>query len=292
MRAFFCARLSLQWAYLFCVLFIMLSPFSVPALEGTPGPVALEKPAFISDLHLTAREPETVEGFLRFLSHEALAYHELVILGDFFDYWIGDDEAFAPGIRPITEALARFSSQRRLFLMQGNRDFIMGSRYARAAGGTLLRDPAVAETDGVRILLSHGDRWCTLDADYQKLRRRVRSVWWQWLAMRLPLAKRRRIAEDARRRSTAKKTLKDARVTDVVAQDVAEAARAAGCSIVIHGHVHLPRVTEPAPGIVCAVLPDWHFAGGRAERGGWCSIEGGRPVLHFFRTPDDPHPLL
>lgn len=260
----------------------MLSPFSVPALEGTPGPVVLQNPAFVSDLHLTVREPDTVRGFLSFLSREALAYRELLILGDFFDYWIGDDEALSPGIRPITEALARFSAQRRLFIMQGNRDFILGSRFARAAGAVLLRDPAVAQAGGIRILLSHGDRWCTLDTDYQKLRRRVRSVWWQWLAMRLPLAKRRRIAEDARRRSTEQKTLKDARVTDAVPQAVAEAARAAGCSAVIHGHVHLPRVTEPAPGIACAVLPDWHFSGSRAERGGWCSIEGGRPVLHFF----------
>lgn len=162
----------------------MLSPFTVPALEGTAGPVTLNDPVFISDLHLSHSEPDTMNAFLRFLEREAAEHAELLILGDFFDYWIGDDASYT--MAAVADALRAYSASHGLYIMHGNRDFMMGERFAREIGATLLRDPAVGVLRGERILLSHGDLWCTFDADYQKVRRRVRSVWWQWIMLRLP----------------------------------------------------------------------------------------------------------
>ena len=164
--------------------------------------------------------------------------------------------------------------------MHGNRDFMMGERFAREIGATLLRDPAVGVLRGERILLSHGDLWCTFDADYQKVRRRVRSVWWQWIMLRLPLKKRLQVAEDARSRSRTRKSVKAAYITDVDERALDEAARNLEAAVVIHGHTHRPGITTTAGGVIRAVLPDWHFEEANCIRGGWIGIEANRPVLH------------
>mgnify|MGYP002534924019 CR=1 FL=1 len=165
-------------------------------------------------------------------------------------------------------------------LVFGNRDFMMGERFAREIGATLLRDPAVGVLRGERILLSHGDLWCTFDADYQKVRRRVRSVWWQWIMLRLPLKKRLQVAEDARARSRTRKSVKAAYITDVDERALDEAARNLEAAVVIHGHTHRPGITTTAGGVTRAVLPDWHFEEANCIRGGWIGIEANRPVLH------------
>lgn len=175
--------------------------------------MTLNDPVFISDLHLSHSEPDTINAFLRFLEHEAAEHAELLILGDFFDYWIGDDASYT--MAAVADALRAYSASHGLYIMHGNRDFMMGERFAREIGATLLRDPAVGVLRGERILLSHGDLWCTFDADYQKVRRRVRSVWWQWIMLRLPLKKRLQVAEDARARSRTRKSVKAAYITDV-----------------------------------------------------------------------------
>ncbi len=133
---------------------------------------------------------------------------------------------------------------------------------------------------GERILLSHGDLWCTFDADYQKVRRRVRSVWWQWIMLRLPLKKRLQVAEDARARSRTRKSVKAAYITDVDERALDEAARNLEAAVVIHGHTHRPGITTTAGGVIRAVLPDWHFEEANCIRGGWIGIEANRPVLH------------
>lgn len=256
----------------------MLSPFTVPALEGTAGPVTLNDPVFISDLHLSHSEPDTINAFLRFLEHEAAEHVELLILGDFFDYWIGDDASYT--MAAVADALRAYSTSHGLYIMHGNRDFMMGERFAREIGATLLRDPAVGVLRGERILLSHGDLWCTFDADYQKVRRRVRSVWWQWIMLRLPLKKRLQVAEDARARSRTRKSVKAAYITDVDERALDEAARNLEAAVVIHGHTHRPGITTTAGGVIRAVLPDWHFEEANCIRGGWIGIEANRPVLH------------
>ena len=180
----------------------------------------------------------------------------------------------------VADALRAYSASHGLYIMHGNRDFMMGERFAREIGATLLRDPAVGVLRGERILLSHGDLWCTFDADYQKVRRRVRSVWWQWIMLRLPLKKRLQVAEDARARSRTRKSVKAAYITDVDERALDEAARNLEAAVVIHGHTHRPSITTTAGGVIRAVLPDWHFEEANCIRGGWIGIEANRPVLH------------
>ena len=254
-----------------------MSIFSTPGREGDARLLTLENPAFISDLHLTRDAPDTLAGFFRFMEGPALDYAELVILGDFFNYWIGDDASFT--VAEVTRALKTYSDTgRRLFLMQGNRDFLMGADYARECGATLLADPVAADVNGTRLLLSHGDMWCTNDPGYQKVRARLRSRWWQWCALRLSLKKRLSIAENARRKSRAEKVTKSREITDVVPAAYREALSLTGATIVIHGHTHRPAVHEDEGGIVRAVLPDWAFEGERCLRGGWLAICDGRPT--------------
>ena len=170
-----------------------------------------------------------------------------MILGDFFDYWVGDDASYT--MAHVSEALRAYASTHTLYIMHGN-----------------------------RILLSHGDLWCTFDADYQK----VRSVWWQWIMLRLPVKKRLQVAEDARARSRSRKSVKAAYITDVDERALNEAALAHEAEAVIHGHTHRPGIATTAAGIVRAVLPDWHFEGSKSVRGGWLTFEDDKPVIHGF----------
>lgn len=256
-----------------------MSLFSTPAREGDRSLLDLQNPAFISDLHLTLEKPDTVAGFIRFLNGPALEYRELVILGDFFNYWIGDDGAST--VEPVTEALIRYTETgRRLFLMQGNRDFLMGRDYAKRAHATLIHDPAIARIGSLRLILSHGDRWCTNDPAYQRVRTRLRSRWWQWCALRLPLSKRLKMAENARRQSRAEKVTKPREITDVVDNSVLAEAHAFHASIVVHGHTHLPAVHDMKDGCRRFVLPDWEFQGPHCLRGGWLALKMNSLVLH------------
>lgn len=263
----------------------MLSPFSCPTLEGTAGPITLTDPIFISDLHLSHAEPDTLDAFLRFLQTEANAHRELLILGDFFDYWIGDDASYT--MQVVVDALRQYTQTHALFIMHGNRDFMMGERFAKEIGGTLLKDPTVAQLGDLTLLLSHGDSWCTRDHDYQTVRHRVRSVWWQWLVMRLPLKKRLSIAENARAKSLSRKSTKAAYLTDVTPDVILEAASKAHATFVIHGHTHRPTVERMTDAVKRIVLPDWHFVGQKPQRGGFVIFDGTSPKLVNFNESQD-----
>ena len=142
-----------------------MSFFSTPSKEVTRNSIVLRDPVFISDLHLNGDEPDTINGFLRFLNDVASQHQELVILGELFDYWVGDDDIESAGI--VVEALKKFSETHKLYIMHGNRDFMLGNRFGEACGAKMLADPCVTSNQGVRILLSHGDIWCTDDEVYQ-----------------------------------------------------------------------------------------------------------------------------
>ena len=134
-----------------------MSLFSCPAREAVVDRIALENPCLISDLHLSADEPFHVECFERFLRTKANGYSELVILGDFFDYWVGDDAIGT--VKAIVDALSAFAQTHKVFVMHGNRDFMLGNRFAQTCGATLLADPCVATVGNETVLLSHGDIW-------------------------------------------------------------------------------------------------------------------------------------
>lgn len=231
---------------------------------------------YISDLHLSAHEPGTVERFLAFLHGPARNAARLTILGDLFDYWAGDDDLDDPFNARIVAALREFSASGvALFFMAGNRDFLIGKTFAQAAGLELLPDPCLRDIGGVPTLLTHGDTLCADDADYQRFRAVVRDPAWQAAFLARPLAERKREIETLRARSEVEKKIKPMAIMDVSAGAVVAALRAHGAHAMIHGHTHRQgRHAHTVDGRDCVrwVLGDWHADRGEAlacDAAGW-----------------------
>ncbi len=255
----------------------------VPALAGAKEIAPLSNPVIISDLHLSEQKPKTIMGFLRFMKTVAPRYTELVILGDFFDFWIGDD-AMGPAEAVAATLKLYTSTGRRVILMQGNRDVMLGADFAATCGAELVNDPIVVDIRGERVLLSHGDAWCLRDKSYQAFRAMVRNPQWQAAALAKPVQERLAMAMKARASSEGTKVEKTAEEMDVVESAVAEAAQAAGVRIVIHGHTHKPAAHVGAA-VERWVLPDWELdkADGSAGRSGCITfLEDGRPQIQMF----------
>jgi UDP-2,3-diacylglucosamine hydrolase len=237
----------------------------------------LARTLFISDLHLSSERPGISELFFAFLRREAAKADALYILGDLFEYWIGDDELEAPDADPLSrsavEALAALSASGvRLAIMHGNRDFLLGERFMRATGGVLLADPKRMELEGVPTLLLHGDTLCTDDLAYQRFRAEARSAAWQERMLSQSLAERRQLLATLREESEAVKRSTPMAIMDVNAGAVAEAFRRHDVQRMIHGHTHRPgRHAVQVNGRACErwVLPDWY------ETGGYLAVEPG-----------------
>nr|WP_298116568.1 UDP-2,3-diacylglucosamine diphosphatase [uncultured Pseudomonas sp.] len=219
----------------------------------------------ISDLHLEQERPDISRAFLHFLETRATQAEALYILGDFFEVWVGDD-AMSPFQRSIAQALRQLSdSGTRIYLMHGNRDFMLGKAFCREAGCTLLSDPCVVELGGERVLLMHGDSLCTQDAAYMKLRRWLRNPLSLFILRNLPLTTRHKLARKLRNESRAQTRMKASDIVDVTPSEVSQAMAAHGVHTLIHGHTHRPAVHQlmldgqPARRIV---LGDW-------DRQGW-----------------------
>jgi UDP-2,3-diacylglucosamine hydrolase len=213
----------------------------------------------------------------------------LILCGDIFDAWIGDDHALRQPPAWLDEALRELRQTARaipLWLIHGNRDFLMGEALARALGARLIAAPVRLDTDAGPILLAHGDEYCTDDAAYQRFRRVVHTPWIQSAFLALPLALRRAIAERARERSRRARRGKSMRIMDVNADAILRALRSASCDVLIHGHTHRPAMHaldldgHPARRYV---LPDWEFDHAGPPRGGWISISAADGVrLHAW----------
>ena len=221
---------------------------------------------FLSDLHLADAQPGITRRFLDFLRGPAREAQAIYILGDLFEYWAGDDdleETFVAGHCAALRELA--SAGVRIFFMAGNRDFLAGDGFARAAGLSLLPEPAVIELDGVPTLLLHGDTLCTDDAAYQAFRSEVRSPDWKQAFLSLPLAQRKARIEALRRESEAQKQSKPWDIMDVNPDAVSRTLTFHRCQRLIHGHTHRPACHRlEIDGRPCErwVLPDWDAAGG------------------------------
>jgi UDP-2,3-diacylglucosamine hydrolase len=221
---------------------------------------------FVSDLHLSPQRPAATQRFLNFLAGPALAAGELVILGDLFDYWAGDDDLADPFHQTVCAALAALPA-RKAFL-PGNRDFLAGPAFAAAACVELLPDEIVRQVGALPTLLLHGDTLCTDDADYQAFRATVRTPAWRTDFLARPLVERRREIEALRARSEAEKQVKPMAIMDVNAGAVATAFRDHGVRHMIHGHTHRQAVHDlRVGGSPCRrwVLGDWGDRGERAN---------------------------
>ncbi len=226
------------------------------------------KTLFVSDLHLDAASPEIARQFHAFLEGEARSAEALYILGDLFEAWLGDDDP-DPAARATVRVLrALTDSGVPVFVMHGNRDFLIGERFCRETGAVLLPDGTVIELYGERAVLMHGDALCTDDASYQRLRRIVRNPVVRGLFRIMTLDQRRTLAARMRAGSRAHVGMTAPEIMDVNAEAVAHAFREAGVRTMIHGHTHRPAVHPleidgaPAKRIV---LGDWYTQGSVLE---------------------------
>jgi len=197
---------------------------------------------FISDLHLEAGRPEIGEQFLDFLDDEAREAEALYILGDFFEYWIGDDDPdeYYAEIKRALRRLVDYGVQ--VYFMHGNRDFMIGDAFAAETGVTILTDPHRADMYGNSVLLSHGDALCTDDLEYQKMRAMTRDPDWQAMMLAKPLEERIAIARHARAQSQARNAALSEAIMDVNADAVRDTISRYGVDILLHGHTHRPGI--------------------------------------------------
>ncbi|MFS2156971.1 UDP-2,3-diacylglucosamine diphosphatase [Pseudomonas sp. Pseusp122] len=219
----------------------------------------------ISDLHLEEQRPDITLAFLDLLTGRARTAKALYILGDFFEAWIGDD-AMSPFQRSICQALRDLSdSGTEIFLMHGNRDFMLGQAFCKAAGCTLLNDPSVIPMNGEPVLLMHGDSLCTRDEAYMRLRRYLRHPLTLWILRHLPLRTRHKLARKLRSESKVQTRMKANDIVDVTPEEVPRIMSQYGVRTLIHGHTHRPAIHKLQVNDQTAqriVLGDW-------DRQGW-----------------------
>lgn len=220
---------------------------------------------FISDLHLSPARPALVDAFRAFCSGPARAAAALYVLGDLFDSWIGDDQLCEPVATSVASALRELvNAGIPVAVMVGNRDFLLGERFAGAAGATLLPEQMVVDVAGTPTLLLHGDELCTGDAGYQRYRAVVRARKWQRRFLALPYPVRRGIGNLLRGQSRRAVAVKPEMTMDVDGPAVEAAFRATNVTRVIHGHTHRPaRHHLDVDGRACErwVLADWYDHG-------------------------------
>ena len=199
---------------------------------------------FIADLHLSESRPDLIQAFIHFLETEARTADELYILGDLFEFWIGDDEQ-SPLQQQITHALRTLANHGcQLFYSHGNRDFMIGKRFARECGMTLLPPVYPCELAGEKALLLHGDQLCTDDEAYQRFRRITSWPWLQWIFLHLPLSRRVKIAQKIRQGSHKGKKQKSHAIMDVTPQSVITCFEQHKATLMIHGHTHRPQIHD------------------------------------------------
>ena len=190
------------------------------------------------------------------------------MLGDLFEYWVGDDSLELPLAARIAVKLEDAAVRCPVYFMHGNRDFLVAERFAEATGVKLLEDPTVIELEGRRTVLMHGDTLCTDDQPYQAFRRMVRDPTWQSSALARPIAERLAIAQDLRAKSEGAKHGKSMSIMDVADATVEDVFRATGAELMIHGHTHRPAkhelVVDGKPRTRW-VLADWYERGSYLE---------------------------
>ena len=219
---------------------------------------------FISDLHLDKERLEIIQLFSQFLSSQASRCESLYILGDLFEYWIGDDQPIT-GLESVIEGLQSLTAASvPVFFIHGNRDFLLGESFAKTTGIKLLPESAVIEVYGRRALIMHGDTLCTDDTDYQQMRGMLRHTDWQKQFLSLSLEERIQQALQLREKSQSATQDKKEDIMDDSAQSVENIMRDNNVDLLIHGHTHRPAIHEVFVQNQKAqriVLGDWYSQG-------------------------------
>ena len=218
---------------------------------------------FISDLHLQESRPDITKAFLEFLDDTASKAEKLYILGDLFEAWIGDDDQ-NNFISEIQAALLKTNKTTKIFFLHGNRDFLIGTKFASSSGFELLHDPTIEEMFGNNVLLMHGDLLCTEDLDYQAFRKTSRDPKWQDEFLNKSIQERQEIALNLRTISKEATEIKKDEIMDVSTTEVIRIMEESSVNLLIHGHTHRPKShnikvnDQPAERIV---LGDWDTYG-------------------------------
>ena len=214
---------------------------------------------FISDLHLDAARPAVTAALADFLQHNSDC-DALYILGDLCEAWLGDDDD-SPLVAELATVFRNFTSAGpRLYLMVGNRDFLLGEHFCQSVDAGLLADPTVIDLYGTPTLLMHGDSLCTGDEAYMEFRKTARNPAWQAELMSRSLDERRAIAAQLRAASLESNSNKAEDIMDVTPSEVDRVMSEAGVSRLIHGHTHRPA-RHSVPSGERIVLGDWESHG-------------------------------
>lgn len=218
---------------------------------------------FISDLHLSPNHPELAQQFLNLLQNCPTQIETLYILGDLFEVWIGDDDD-APFNQTIKKALLTLSQEgTQIYLMHGNRDFLLGYQFAEETGVQLLKDPHIIDLYGKRTLLTHGDTLCTMDTLYLESRKKLRNPLYQKFFLSFPLFLRKLITRYMRHLSQKRGKIASSEILDVVFNDAKQLMKEYDAEILIHGHTHRPSIEIFTLDNMIAqriVLSDWHHS--------------------------------
>lgn len=215
---------------------------------------------FISDLHLDDQHPALTRAFERYCMGPATEAGQLFILGDLFEAWLGDDDdsETAERVRCALSSLSKAGTD--ISVLGGNRDFLIGQRFADDIGGQLLDEQAIIDLHGQRALLLHGDSLCTRDTAYMQWRQQCRSEAWQTQFLGMDIETRRQAVKAYRQQSTEANSNKAEDIMDVTPDEVSRVLSEAGSQLMIHGHTHRPAIHrlqvngQPAKRIV---LADW-----------------------------------
>jgi len=243
---------------------------------GVPGegkrPHAARPFLFLSDIHLSEAIPRTVAAFEHFIRVNADQADSVFILGDLFEYWIGDDMLAEPFVARMAALLHTLTERGiALYIMHGNRDFLLGKRFMKAAGAIWLPDPFVITAFGTRIAVAHGDRLCTADRGYQLFRGFARNRLAQMLFLASPFSWRQALAENMRAKSEGGRMRPVSLKYDVTPKGVAALFKWSEAAAMIHGHTHRPA-RHREPGGIRWVLPDWDLDHGE-RRGGYLRVD-------------------
>ena len=234
---------------------------------------------FISDLHIDETRPAVLAGLRRLVDAEAPCVDALYILGDLVEVWVGDDDD-GPVATSIRETLTAASRHCAVYVMHGNRDFLIGAEFAKQTGATLIDDPSVVDIDSRRVLLAHGDAYCTADVEYQRLRTLFRSSTWKSEVLSSTLEERRALAASLRAKSIAENENKAANIMDVTPSSILQAMDDADASLMVHGHTHRPGIHDLGDGRRRIVLGDWNRCGWKLQ------LDRGDADLSCFPLPD------
>ncbi|WP_263079540.1 UDP-2,3-diacylglucosamine diphosphatase [Endozoicomonas sp. Mp262] len=237
----------------------------------------------ISDLHLTPARPAIARAFLSFMEETAPKAGQLFILGDFFEYWVGDD-AMEPFHEDIALALKHYTDAgHKLYIMPGNRDFALGRQFLKKSGAQWLKDPSLVSINGEKVLLMHGDSLCTEDKQYLLYRKIIRNPLVMGLLRLTPLSYRKKLGRKIRENSLKSKVHKTREIMDVTPAEVSRVIEKFRVKTLIHGHTHRPAIHDvPLANLTTAkryVLGDW-------ETHGWMiSTEDNQLLLESFKIP-------